>query len=65
MRGGEGEEEGGGYLTHHVSGLQRVTVKVREAGAVLREAVAVLQLLRVAGRLVLVGVGVLGDKIGE
>ncbi len=46
-------------FTHHLSGLERFSVKVCEAETVLWEPITVLQLLRVTGGLVLVRVSIL------
>lgn len=48
--------------THHPSGPERFSVKVREAEAVFWEPIAVFQLLGVTGGLVLVRVSVLESK---
>lgn len=49
----------GSGSTHHMSGLERVSVEVREAEALLRGHIAVLQLLGVAQELVCTWVWVL------
>lgn len=53
--------EGGG-VTHHLSGPECFSVKVREAGAVFWENITVLQLLRVTRGLVSVRVSSLNNK---
>lgn len=52
-------------VTHHLSGLERFSVKVREAEAVFWEPIAVFQLLGVTGGLVLVRVPVLDSNKGN
>lgn len=49
-------------VTHHLSGLERISIKVCEAEAVFWEPVTILQLLRITRGLVLVRVSVLDKK---
>ena len=54
----------GRSCSYHMSGLQSVSVEAHQTGAVLREAITVLQLLGVTRGLVLVWVCVLEEEEG-